>query len=271
MSALIMAAAGILFLLLAAYFAVCALLFDLAKRSEKWYLDLIYVALLLVAGSYLVSNGKVADFETAYGTKFYYEFYVELTPFLNAWWWIVLAIVVAFLALSFVKNIPAWGSALTYVVLALAVAGLYIQRHDVEKKEKENVYTYMQLYHNIVNEQWEEITSNRNVNYQIPLHSNCVNFALSKQGLLLDKLFLYPQNGLASLFNENMGTFVEEHSIYSEIYYHLGIVSQTLELSLAAMAGSYPGTPLRVGSAGANVSVTNDRSISIVGNLDGSS
>ena len=225
-------------------FAVCALLFDLAKRSEKWYLDLIYVALLLVAGSYLVSNGKVADFETAYGTKFYYEFYVELTPFLNAWWWIVVAIVAAFLALSFVKNIPAWGSALTYVVLALAVAGLYIQRHDVEKKEKENIYTYMQLYHNIVNEQWEEITSNRNVNYQIPLHSNCVNFALSKQGLLLDKLFLYPQNGLASLFNENMGTFVEEHSIYSEIYYHLGIVSQTLELSLAAMAGSYPGTPL---------------------------
>lgn len=223
-------------------FAVCATIFDFALGREKWYLDLIYVGVLLVAGSYLVMNGKVADYQTAYGTKFYYEFYIELTPFLNLWWWTILALMVIFYVVSLLKPLPAWGGVVGYAVLACVVAGLYLQRHDVEKKK--DVYTYMQLYHYIVTEQWDKITSNRNINYQIPLHSNCLNFALSKQGQLLDKLFLYPQSNSTSLFNENPGTFVEEHSIYSEIYYHLGIVSQTLELSLAAMAGSYPGTPL---------------------------
>ena len=96
----------------------------------------------------------------------------------------------------------------------------------------------------MVNENWDGILSTPNVSMQNALNANFVNFALSKKGELLDKLFLYPQINASSLLNENFGTFVEEHSVYSEIYYHLGIVSQTLELSLAAMAGTYPGTPL---------------------------
>ena len=230
----------LLFGSIAVLFAVCALALDAMLKSEKWYWGVIYVATLLIAGSYMVSNGAIADYDFAYGPKNYYEFYIEVTPFLTLAWWSVVIMMFCFFASRWMK-LGCWSSIAVCVVLCTTMAGLYIQRHDKDKKE--DIYTYMMLYHNIVNEQWDEILSNREINYQVPLHRNCVNFALSKRGELLDKLFLYPQGDATSLIKE-MGTFVEEHSIYSEIYYHLGIVSQTLELSLAAMAGTYPGTPL---------------------------
>ena len=221
-------------------FAACAVLYDLMLKREKWYLSALYAAFLLVAGSYMVSNGAVADYDVAYGPKNYYEFYIEVTPFLTLSWWSVVVMMACVFASRWLKG--KWGSVAICVVLCGVVAGVYAQRHDNDKKE--DVYTYMRLYHNIVNEQWDEILRDREINYQVPLHRNCVNFALSKRGELLDKLFLYPQGSDATSLIKEMGTFVEEHSIYSEIYYHLGIVSQTLELSLAAMAGTYPGTPL---------------------------
>lgn len=223
--------------------AVCALIYDAVQRREKWYLSAIYAGILAVAGAYMVSRGAIADYDVAYGPGFYYEFYIEVTPFLQLVWWAVVALPICFFATSKLGGVPRWGGAVAYVVLAFMAGGLYIQHHDSEMTRKRDVYAYMGLYHDIANEKWDEILTSRNLNYQLPLHLNCVNFALSKRGELLDKLFLYPQRDAESLMRE-AGTFVEEHSVYSEIYYHLGIVSQTLELSLAAMAGTYPGTPL---------------------------
>lgn len=226
-----------------ALFAVVALIYDLVQRRDRWYLGAIYAAVVAVAGSYMVSRGSIADYDAAYGPKFYYEFYIEVTTFLQLMWWAVVALPLCFFAAAKLASLPRWSGVVAYVMLAFVTGGLYMQHNDKELRRKRDVYAYMELYHNIANENWEEIVTSRNINYQLPLHLNCVNFALSKRGELLDKLFLYPQQNSSSLMHE-MSTYVEEHSIYSEIYYHLGIVSQTLELSLAAMAGTYPGTPL---------------------------
>ena len=224
-------------------FAVCALLFDAATKRERWYLGAIYAAVVCIAGSYMVQRGEIIDYEFAYTPKFYNEFYVEMTPFLNLAWVASAALFVVAFALGFVKNLNRWITGLAFTLLCVVVAGSYTKRHTTEIGK--SAYHYMAYYHHIVTEDWDAILNTNTVNYQNPLNNNIVNFALSKKGELLDKLFLYPQpNGSSSLLNEQMGTFVEEHSIYSEIYYHLGIVSQTLELSLAAMAGTYPGTPL---------------------------
>ena len=222
-------------------FAVCALLFDAALRREKWYLSALYVAVVCVAGSFLVARGEIIDYDFAYTPRFYYEFYVELTPLLwMSWGTAVAMMVVSFLANYVPKN--RWIEGALFAILCFAVAGWYVQRQ--KKDIVPGVYTYMQLYDYMVREDWDSILKTPNVNFRDPLSANMVNFALSKKGELLDKLFLYPQVNMSSLLNEQFGTFVEEHSVYSEIYYHLGIVSQTLELSLAAMAGTYPGTPL---------------------------
>ena len=224
-------------------FAVCALLFDAMTKRERWYLSAIYAAVVFIAGSYLVARGEIIDYDFAYTPKFYYEFYVVMTPFLNLAWVASIALFVVAFAMGYVKRVNQWISGLVFVVMCLVVTGTYMKRHTTEINK--SAYHYMTYYHHIVNEDWDAILNSKLVNYQNPLNNNVVNFALSKKGELLDKLFLYPQpNGSSSLLNEKMGTFVEEHSIYSEIYYHLGIVSQTLELSLAAMAGTYPGTPL---------------------------
>lgn len=223
-------------------FAVCALLFDVMLKREKWYLGAIYAAIACVAGSYLVHTGDIIDYEFAYTPKFYNEFYVEMTPFLHMAWVAMVAVMAVIYAAGLIKRMSLWINGALGAILCLAVAGWYLQRH--EKEVNAGLYSYMELYHHMVTENWDGILSTPNISMQNALNANFVNFALSKKGELLDKLFLYPQINASSLLNENFGTFVEEHSVYSEIYYHLGIVSQTLELSLAAMAGTYPGTPL---------------------------
>lgn len=223
-------------------FAVCALLFDAMLKREKWYLGAIYAAIACVAGSYLVHTGDIIDYEFAYTPKFYNEFYVEMTPFLHMAWVAMVAVMAVIYAAGLIKRMSLWINGALGAILCIAVAGWYLQRH--EKEVNPGIYSYMELYHHMVTENWDGILSTPNVSMQNALNANFVNFALSKKGELLDKLFLYPQINASSLLNENFGTFVEEHSVYSEIYYHLGIVSQTLELSLAAMAGTYPGTPL---------------------------
>ncbi len=223
-------------------FAVCALLFDVMLKREKWYLGAIYAAIACVAGSYLVHTGDIIDYEFAYTPKFYNEFYVEMTPFLHMAWVAMVAVMAVIYAAGLIKRMSLWINGALGAILCIAVAGWYLQRH--EKEVSAGLYSYMELYHHMVTENWDGILSTPNVSMQNALNANFVNFALSKKGELLDKLFLYPQINASSLLNENFGTFVEEHSVYSEIYYHLGIVSQTLELSLAAMAGTYPGTPL---------------------------
>ena len=223
-------------------FAMCALLFDAMLKREKWYLGAIYAAIACVAGSYLVHTGDIIDYEFAYTPKFYNEFYVEMTPFLHMAWVAMVAVMAVIYAAGLIKRMSLWINGALGAILCIAVAGWYLQRH--EKEVNPGFYSYMELYHHMVTENWDGILSTPNVSMQNALNANFVNFALSKKGELLDKLFLYPQINASSLLNENFGTFVEEHSVYSEIYYHLGIVSQTLELSLAAMAGTYPGTPL---------------------------
>ena len=223
-------------------FAVCALIFDVALRREKWYLSALYIAIVCVAGSYLVARGEIIDYDFAYTPRFYYEFYTELTPFLWLSWGMTVAMMAVFFAARYLPKMNMWIEGAVLAVLCFAVAGWYLPRQKTAIVP--GVYTYMQLYDYMVREDWDSILKAPNVNFQDPLNANMVNFALSKKGELLDKLFLYPQVNMSSLLNERFGTFVEEHSVYSEIYYHLGIVSQTLELSLAAMAGTYPGTPL---------------------------
>ncbi len=223
-------------------FALCALLFDAMLRREKWYLGVLYACVVAVAGSYLVQRGEIIDYEFAYTPKFYYEFYVVLTPFLNMAWMATVALFVLFYLVGFVPKMNRWVESAALAVVTLVVVGWYLPHH--KKELNPSLYSYMELYHHLVREDWDGILATKNASMQNMLNANIVNFALSKKGELLDKLFLYPQINQSSLLNENFGTFVEEHAIYSEIYYHLGVVSQTLELSLAAMAGTYPGTPL---------------------------
>lgn len=223
-------------------FAVCALLFDVALKQDKWYLSALYVAIVGIAGSYMVSRGLIIEPEFAYTPRFYYEFYVELTSFLVLSWGMVVMLIAAALVMRYIPSFNRVVEGILLAVLCLAVVGWYLPQH--EKNVNAGVYTYMKLHNNMIHEDWDAILNTPTLNFQSPLNANIVNFALSKKGELLDKLFLYPQVDMSSLLNENFGTFVEEHSVYSEIYYHLGIVSQTLELSLAAMAGTYPGTPL---------------------------
>ena len=223
-------------------FAVCALLFDAMLKREKWYLGALYAAVVCVAGSFLVQRGEIIDYEFAYTPKFYNEFYVVMTPFLNMTWYSTVAVMVIFYLVGLIKKMNVWINGALLAVMCCVVVGWYLPRH--EKEINGGVYTYMELYHYLVTENWDGILSVDRLSFQDPLNANFVNFALSKKGELLDKLFLYPQVNASSLLNERFGTFVEEHCVYSEIYYHLGIVSQTLELSLAAMAGTYPGTPL---------------------------
>ena len=233
----------LLFGSVAMLFAVCALLFDVMTKREKWYLGLLYAGVVCIAGSYLVHRGEIIDYEFAYTPKFYYEFYVVLTPYLNMAWVAGVALLVVAYLLGFVKKSNKWITGAALAVMCVVVGVSFVKNQ--EKEIRNGMYEYMTTYNHIVTEDWDAILSSKELNFQNPFNNCVVNFALSKKGQLLDKLFLYPQlHGSSSLLNEQMSTLVEEHCVYSEIYYHLGIVPQTLELSLAAMAGTYPGTPL---------------------------
>ena len=169
-------------------FAVCALLFDAATKRELWYLGAIYAAVACIAGSYLVQRGEIIDYEFAYTPKFYNEFYVEMTPFLNLAWVASAALFVVAFALGFAKKLNQWITGLAFVLLCSVVAGTYTKRHTTEINK--SAYYYMAYYHHIVTEDWDAILNSNTVNVQNPLNNNIVNFALSKKGELLDKLFI---------------------------------------------------------------------------------
>ncbi len=221
-------------------FAVCALLFDILTRKQRAYMGLLYVLVVLVVGFVGVSNGWITDYGSAFYVGLYNEYYIEPTPALGLAWLSVPVTMLVFWACRFVHYRSSIAGCAVFLVLAVSVASAYVVKSEAVKNK--DFYTLQELYHYISTEQWDKVTSCRNINPNVDLHMNCLNLALSHEGRLVDDLFKYPQRDVRSLIT-SLGAFTEENILFTQMYYRMGVASQALKLGFGTEVGIKEGNP----------------------------
>ena len=221
-------------------FAVCALLFDVLTGRQRAYMGLLYVLVVLVAGFVGVSNGWITDYGSAFYTGLYNEYYIEPTLTLGLAWLSLPLVMLVFWGCGFVRYRSAVAGCVIFLVLAIGTAAVYAMKSEAEKNK--DFYTLQELYHYVGTEQWDKITSCRDINPNVDLHMNCLNLALSHEDRLVDDLFKYPQRDVRSLIT-NLGAFTEENILFTQMYYRMGVVSQALKLGFGTEVGIKDGNP----------------------------
>lgn len=225
---------------IAMLFVLSILIFDLLRRSERWYTSFIPLLLLLIIGPLTVLAGKKPDYDAVWWMKDYVEYFVDLQPFHGLSWQVALLSMPLFFLSRYADKTNVYVKALATVAL-LTLSGIYYTRTADSRREKD-FYTLTQMFHYIHTEQWDAIIASKELNLHNYLHLNCLNLALSHKGTLLTDLFKYPQNGIASLLS-NYHSHIEESLLFSHIYYHLGITSLAYDLALGSSVGITYGNP----------------------------
>ncbi len=221
-------------------FALSCLILDLSLRNERWYASLIPPLLQLLVGGLCVLGGGKPDYDHVLWMKDYVEYFVEPGPFYGFSWQAALLVMLLFALFRYLGHTRTYLKAAVSVAL-LFLAGIYYTRTSVQQRNKD-LYTLMQMFHYIDTERWDAIISSPNLNYNNYLHLNCLNLALSHTGTMLTDLFKYPQGGMPSLISRYQA-HIEESFLFSQIYYHVGIISLAYDLAFGASVGITYGSP----------------------------
>lgn len=225
---------------IALLFTLSILCLDIARKDKHWFVSLIPLLLVLIIGSLTVLAGKKPDYDHVFWQKDYVEYFVELTPFYSLSWQTALLVIPLFFLSRYLNETKAFVKALLSIAL-LTIASVYFVRTAASRQEKD-FYTLLRMFHYIDTEQWDAITSYKELNLQNYLHLNCLNLALSHQGRLRTDLFKYPQNGIQSLLSKYQA-HIEESILFSHIYYHTGITSLAYDLAFGSSVGITYGNP----------------------------
>lgn len=225
---------------IAMLFALSILIFDLLRKNKRWFTSFIPLLLLLIIGILTVMAGQKPDYDYVFWMKDYVEYFVDPQQFHNLSWQVALLIMPLFFFSRYADKTNVYVKALATVVL-LVLSGVYYIR-TVDSRREKDFYTLTQMFHYINTEQWNAITSSKDLNLNNYLHLNCLNLALSHKGTLLADLFKYPQSGIASLLS-NYQSHIEESLLFSQIYYHLGITSLAYNLAFGSSVGTTFGNP----------------------------
>lgn len=225
---------------IAILFVFSILLFDLLKKSERWYASFIPLLLLLIIGALCVAGGSKPSYDHVFWMKDYVEYFVELGPFHGISWQIALLIPILFFLSRYLDNIRNYLKALLTIGLVILLGIYYTQ--TANKHRNKDFYTLMQMFHYIDTGQWDAIISANDLNYNNYLHLNCLNLALSHKGVMQTDLFKYPQHGIQSLLSKYQA-HIEESFLFSQIYDHIGVTSLAYNLAFGASVGFTYGSP----------------------------
>ena len=224
-------------------FPVCIILTDVLSGKEDWYLGSLSLAALLLFAWAAVRFGTIQSMRFALLQDFYYEPLVHPGVYVHASWIALpLVITVALLARRLKGNLTQ--AIFAGVALLLSMVALLRIPSHMDKK----YYDMLRLDHYVIAGEWESILSDKTARHENFLMMNVRNLALSHKGLLLDKLFDYPQSGFMSLVagDEFSDRIVDVIELHSHIYYQMGNVAHSQNKAFDASVGVRYGAPSMV-------------------------
>lgn len=194
--------AGLFFLSgsVALLFAVRALLFDIFVKRQKSLLSIVYPALTLALGLFMVQIGEIASVVDAFTPKMYYEVNILNMPGIHYVSWVMLSVCIFIAACSRrleVRNIAAKG--FIFFLCAAGSLGCYAYFSDVFKSEARTRLYRLECLS--TDGDWDEIIRLHGRDGRSQNEANYLNMALAEKGILAEDLFKYRQNGPASLIN----------------------------------------------------------------------
>lgn len=240
------------FLTLALYFiagpvafllAICLAIFDVSGDWKHWYFALVPVVSIVICGWLRMRLGFVQDLKLALFQNGYYEPLLKPSAYIHASWIALPVIILISCGVRFFKT-KMFETALAVVALVLSLVTLFRIPSHIDKK----YYDSLRLSHYINEEDWDSILSDRTSTHMNYILMNIRNLALSRKGMLLDRLFDYPQKGILSLLAENdqSDQNTDMTVLHSHIYYAMGSTAPAQNKAFDSSVGIRFGNPYMI-------------------------
>lgn len=223
--------------------ALCLAIIEVFSDWKRWYLALIPVVSVVVCGWLRTRFGFVQDMRQALFQNGYYEPLLKPGAYVRASWIALPAIVLVSCGVRFVK--PKWfETALACVAVVLSLGVLFRTPGHIDKK----YYDTLRLSRYINEQDWDSILSDRTATHMNYIMMNVRNMALSKKGLLLDRLFDYPQRGILSLLAEDdqSAQNTDMTVLHSHIFYAMGSTAPAQNKAFDSSVGIRYGNPYMI-------------------------
>lgn len=205
---------------IAVLYALTIALFDVFQKTDKSYLSLVPLALVLFGGLLAVNQGMLVNLSTAYWMQGYTEYFFNPGSFYN-YAWLSVPVVLVLFRLCAIGNAPKWLQAGGFLVGILALPFGYIQMNN--SHQDKSMYKIEQVAYYANHQDWDNVArvaQSETGNY---IFLNYLNLALSKKGQLLDRFLTIPQAGSQSLILSNSQN-ADVSMLMAQLYYHTGVV-----------------------------------------------
>lgn len=216
------------------------LLFDLLRKAPKAYLGIVPLAVVLFMGILAVSFNWLMDYDYAFWTKGYCEYYYAPTT-LHTLSWISLPLLMLLVGVSAKWQ---WRKTWMEPVLAVVLIGLmtfgYLRVSNGVMNHA--YYTLQEQIHYADTQEWDKLTTVKGVSANDDIQMNYFNLGLSHQGRLLNDLLIYPQKGMSSLMIGDVQD-TDMSVLMARLYYQMGIIGAAQYLSFCATVGITYGNP----------------------------
>ena len=216
------------------------LLFDLLRKASKACLGAVPLAVVLFMGILAVSFGWLMDFDYAFWTKGYCEYYYAPTT-LHTLSWLSLPLLMLLVGVSAKWQ---WRKTWMEPVLAVVLIGLMTFSYLRVSNGVMNhaFYTLQEQIHYADTQEWDKLTTVKGVSANDDIQMNYFNLGLSHQGRLLNDLLIYPQKGISSLMIGDVQD-TDMSVLMARLYYQMGVIGAAQYLSFCATVGITYGNP----------------------------
>ena len=220
-------------------FALSALVYDVLQKHTRSFSSIAFSAICFIFSAFYVSRGTIPGYDYALWVKGYAQYYIETSAWLNLSWMSILVTLVISWAVRQINIKRHIEMAVSIVIIGAFAFFIYWQ---TGKKTDKDFRTLAGLMNAINHEDWDSIIASPDLNTANYLHLNCLNLALSHKSKMMTDLFRVPQKSAQSLL-ASYQAYNDVNVLFSHIYYHTGIISESLCLSFGTMIATPNGNP----------------------------
>lgn len=218
-------------------FAITALLFEFLTNGKKKYASIIYLLVAVLSAGVGIYQGYSQSLTFAFSPEAYCNPLQKVSGIYYTWYALPVSMLLAaylkrYKELVSLKGKCFWEGIQWGTVLLLTC--WFIKHSEILDALESMKQDYF-----IRTERWDQVISDLNQNALSKRRMCELNLALAHKGILADRLFEYPQNGIETLMLRWDQT-VFTAQLHSDLYYCMGIVSASQKFAFEALAASRP-------------------------------
>lgn len=216
---------------------------EVLERIKSSWKFIFPVAIIAMVGGYCVSNAYLPRYRDVFTNGAYYEPIIEPSNFFHTSWIIVLIVaLIAPLCNMLEKRLK---TKLYYACPIVIIALLSLFSINSAKRNQQKMYAMIAMDHYITSQDTKGLLASPYCNNSNFIMMNRVNYALAREGRLLDDFFHYHQLAPNSLMHnlKDLALDVEITSTVSEFYYIMDNIASADERAFNSYEGLRYGSP----------------------------